>query len=73
MSSSSALMQSSSFVARIAQLPTRKKSTSRRSSQIIRAAKREEVRARADVVLFGFVLLIFGKKCCFVAICAEQM
>jgi len=35
-------MQSSSFVARIAQLPTRKKSTSRRSSQIIRAAKREE-------------------------------
>jgi len=35
-------MQSSSFVARIAQLPMRKKSTSRRSSQIIRAAKREE-------------------------------
>jgi len=35
-------MQSSSFVARIAQLPTQKKSTSRRSSQIIRAAKREE-------------------------------
>ena len=73
MGSSSAL----SSVARIAQLPAQKKSTSFKSrrSSIVRAAKREEVRARADV-LFGFVVLILGRNMFvrfFVAICAEQM
>ena len=68
MSSSSAL----SSVARIAQLPTQKKSTSFKSrrSSIVRAAKREEVRARADV-LFGFVVLIFGKKCVRAFLCRD--